>query len=43
VRRVREGDSIYIPGNAKHGVKALTAAALFDTFTPLRDDLLQSK
>lgn len=41
--RVREGDSIYIPSNARHGVKALTAAALFDTFTPLREDLLQKK
>ncbi|KIL39078.1 cupin [Gordoniibacillus kamchatkensis] len=41
VRRVREGDSVYIPGGAKHGVKALAAGALFDTFTPLRDDLLQ--
>jgi quercetin dioxygenase-like cupin family protein len=40
VRRVREGDSIFIPSHAKHGVKALTAAVLFDTFTPLRDDLL---
>ena len=42
VRRLREGDSIYIPSGARHGVKALTAAALFDTFTPLREDLLQA-
>lgn len=41
VHPVQEGESIYIPSEAKHGVRALTEAALFDTFTPLRDDLLK--
>lgn len=31
---------MYIPSNALHGVRALTPATLFDTFTPLREDLL---
>lgn len=41
-RRVSEGDTVYIPSNALHGVRALTPATLFDTFTPLREDLLAS-
>ncbi|MDG0811336.1 cupin domain-containing protein [Cohnella rhizosphaerae] len=39
-RSVSEGDTVYIPSNALHGVRALTPATLFDTFTPLREDLL---
>lgn len=34
------GDSIYVPGRARHGAKALEAGTLIDVFTPLRDDLL---
>lgn len=34
------GDSIYVPGGARHGAKALEAGALVDVFTPLREDLL---
>ncbi|WP_456276470.1 cupin domain-containing protein [Bacillus sp. AK128] len=34
------GETIFIPGGAKHGAKALQAGAIIDTFTPLRDDLL---
>jgi len=34
------GQSIYVPGNVRHGAKALEAGALIDVFTPLRDDLL---
>ncbi|MEK3731269.1 MULTISPECIES: cupin domain-containing protein [Paenibacillus] len=37
---IREGDTIVIPGNAEHGVKALEPSVLLDTFTPLRLDLL---
>lgn len=42
VVQVEAGDSIYIPSLAKHGVKALTQGTLLDTFTPLRQDLLDA-
>ncbi len=35
------GDTIVVPGGARHGVKALEPSALLDTFTPLRLDLLK--
>jgi len=35
-----EGDSIYVPSNARHGAKALEAGSLIDVFTPVREDLL---
>ena len=38
---VRAGETIFIPGGATHGVKALEPSALLDSFTPLRDDLLK--
>lgn len=38
---VGPGETIFIPGGAKHGAKALEAGAIIDTFTPLRDDLLK--
>ena len=34
------GASIYVPGNARHGARALEAGTLIDVFTPLREDLL---
>jgi quercetin dioxygenase-like cupin family protein len=34
------GGSIYVPGNARHGAKALEPGTLIDVFTPLREDLL---
>jgi quercetin dioxygenase-like cupin family protein len=34
------GESIYVPGNVRHGAKALDAGTLIDVFTPIRDDLL---
>lgn len=34
------GDTIYIPSQAKHGVKALEPSALLDAFTPVREDLV---
>ncbi len=39
--RVNAGESIYIPSNAKHGVQAIEEGMLFDTFTPVREDLLE--
>lgn len=35
------GETIVIPGGAKHGARALEPSALLDTFTPLRLDLLK--
>lgn len=34
------GESLPIPQNALHGVKALEDGALLDIFTPIREDLL---
>jgi len=38
---IRAGETIFIPGGARHGAKALEPSALLDTFTPLRNDLLK--
>lgn len=41
VQRVAKGDSIYIPSNTLHGVKALEEnSIILDTFTPQREDFL---
>ncbi|WP_223701484.1 cupin domain-containing protein [Sutcliffiella deserti] len=37
---IQEGESLFIPGDVIHGVKALEPSILLDTFTPLRNDLL---
>jgi quercetin dioxygenase-like cupin family protein len=34
------GESIYVPGNVRHGAKALAPGTLIDVFTPVREDLL---
>ncbi|MFC4101470.1 cupin domain-containing protein [Paenibacillus xanthanilyticus] len=36
-----QGETLVIPGGARHGVRALAAGALLDAFTPLRADLLR--
>lgn len=38
---IRAGETIFIPGNARHGVTALESSALLDVFTPIRQDLLK--
>jgi quercetin dioxygenase-like cupin family protein len=35
------GDVVAIPGDAIHGVVALTSAEVLDVFTPLRTDLME--
>ena len=35
-----EGESVYVPSNARHGAKAVEAGTLIDVFTPVREDLL---
>ena len=37
------GESIYVPGNARHGAKALEPGTLIDVFTPVREDLLGAR
>ncbi|SER28817.1 Cupin domain-containing protein [Gracilibacillus ureilyticus] len=37
---LEQGQSVHIPSNAVHGVKALMPSRLLDVFTPLREDLL---
>jgi quercetin dioxygenase-like cupin family protein len=38
-----KGGSIYVPGNARHGARALEPGTLIDVFTPQREDLLASR
>jgi quercetin dioxygenase-like cupin family protein len=38
-----EGESIYVPSNARHGAKALEPGSLIDVFTPVREDLLSRR
>jgi len=42
-RLLRAGETIVIPGGARHGVTALEDGALLDAFTPLREDLLKRR
>ncbi|MEH7331686.1 cupin domain-containing protein [Neobacillus drentensis] len=42
IQKVGKGDSIYIPSNALHGVKALEEnSVILDVFTPQRADFLK--
>lgn len=38
---VGPGDSVYMPANAVHGVKALEAGILVDVFNPMREDFIK--
>lgn len=38
---VKEGDSVYMPSNAVHGVTALEDGILIDIFNPKREDFLK--
>jgi len=40
VRSMRAGDSVLIPGGARHGVKCLAKGRLLDVFSPPREDFL---
>ncbi|WP_456276434.1 cupin domain-containing protein [Bacillus sp. AK128] len=39
---ISQGESIYIPSNARHSATALEQSAIIDTFTPIREDLLKA-
>ncbi|MCM3160700.1 cupin domain-containing protein [Metabacillus litoralis] len=44
VQIVEKGDSVYIPANTLHGVKALEDdCIILDVFTPQREDFLEEK
>lgn len=38
---VNQGDSVYMPTNAVHGVVCLEAGKLVDVFNPKRDDFIK--
>ncbi len=38
---VKQGDSVYMPSNAEHGVTCLEAGILVDVFTPMREDFVK--
>lgn len=38
---VKQGDSIYIPSDVVHGVRALEEAIIVDVFTPMREDFIK--
>jgi quercetin dioxygenase-like cupin family protein len=39
-RRLREGDSFFVPTNQLHSVIAIEAGMLIDSFTPMREDFV---
>jgi quercetin dioxygenase-like cupin family protein len=42
-RRLRTGDSVYIPASALHGTVCLAEGRLLDIFTPQREDFLKNE
>ena len=40
-RRLGPGDSVFIPGGARHGARCLAAGRLLDIFSPQREDFLR--
>lgn len=38
---VNEGDSVYMPSEAEHGVTCLEEGILVDVFNPMREDFLK--
>ncbi len=41
VREMTAGDIVVVPGNTAHGMTAIDACLLFDTFAPPRSDILE--
>ena len=39
-QRLSRGDCFIVPANALHGVVAIEAGVIVDTFTPMRDDFV---
>jgi quercetin dioxygenase-like cupin family protein len=40
-RTLLPGDSVFIPGGARHGTACVSEGRLLDTFTPRREDFLK--
>ncbi|MBB6100114.1 quercetin dioxygenase-like cupin family protein [Deinobacterium chartae] len=40
-RVLRAGDAVFVPGNARHGGRALSEVEALEFFTPVREDLMQ--
>jgi len=40
-RRLRAGDTVFIPGGERHGTTCVKAGKLLDCFTPQREDFLK--
>lgn len=40
-REMNAGDIVVVPGNTAHGMTAIDACVLFDTFSPPRQDILE--
>jgi quercetin dioxygenase-like cupin family protein len=43
IRIVKPGDGLYMEPNVLHGVKCIEEGVLIDTFSPTRNDFLESK
>ncbi|MFT3785044.1 MAG: cupin domain-containing protein [Tepidisphaeraceae bacterium] len=41
-RTLGPGDVVVVPSNAPHGMTAIEACTLFDTFSPPRQDILEA-
>ncbi|MGL4975820.1 MAG: cupin domain-containing protein [Bosea sp. (in: a-proteobacteria)] len=39
-QRLSAGDTVFVPTNLRHGVVAIEAGRLLDSFTPMREDFL---
>jgi quercetin dioxygenase-like cupin family protein len=42
-RTLKPGDSVFIPGGARHGTVCVARGRLLDAFTPRRDDFLEKE
>jgi quercetin dioxygenase-like cupin family protein len=40
-RTLKQGDSVFIPGGARHGTACVEKGRLLDAFSPRRDDFLK--
>jgi quercetin dioxygenase-like cupin family protein len=40
-KKLKKGDSFYIPSNKTHGVICLEAGILIDVFSPIREDFIK--
>lgn len=41
MKKVKEGDGIYVPPNVKHSTKCIESGMLIDAFSPMREDFIK--